>query len=47
MEKARLANIEGWCYLEVEWVDVKDGTALSEIKKFLGVPEDDGTHPAG
>ena len=47
MEKARLANIEGWCYLEVEWVDVKDGTALSEIKKFLGVPEDDGTHLAG
>lgn len=37
MEKARLANIEGWCYLEVEWVDVKDGTALSEIRKFLGV----------
>jgi very-short-patch-repair endonuclease len=41
MEKARLANIEGWCYLEVEWKDVKDGTALSEIKKFLGVPEGD------
>ena len=35
MEKARLANIEGWCYLEVEWKDVKDGTALSEMKKVL------------
>jgi very-short-patch-repair endonuclease len=35
MEKARLANIEGWCYLEVEWKDVKDGTALSEIRKWL------------
>ena len=39
MEKARLANIEGWCYLEVEWKDVKDGTALDEIIKYLGVAQ--------
>lgn len=39
MEKARLANIEGWCYLEVEWKDVKDGTALNEMLKYLGVAQ--------
>lgn len=39
MEKARLANIDGWCYLEVEWRDVKDGTALDEMIKYLGVAQ--------
>ena len=35
MEKARLANIEGWCYLEFDWKDVKDGVAYDEIVKAL------------
>ena len=36
MEKANLANIEGWTYLEVEWKDVKDGSAFELIKSALG-----------
>ena len=36
MEKARLANIEGWCYLEFDWNDMKDGTAYDEIIKAIG-----------
>lgn len=35
MEKARLANIEGWCYLECDWGDVKDGTALRDIQDAI------------
>lgn len=35
MEKANLANIEGWTYLEVEWVDVKDGSAYDLICRAL------------
>lgn len=40
MEKSNLANIEGWTYLEVEWKDVKDGSAYELIKKAL--EEDNG-----
>lgn len=35
MEKSNLANLEGWTYLEVEWKDVKDGTALGLIIQAL------------
>jgi len=35
MEKSNLANIEGWTYLEVEWSDVKDGSAYDLICKAL------------
>ena len=36
MEKSNLANLEGWTYLEVEWIDVKDGSAYDLIVKALG-----------
>jgi very-short-patch-repair endonuclease len=35
MEKARLANVEGWCYLEFEWKDVEDGTTFDTIQGLL------------
>jgi very-short-patch-repair endonuclease len=35
MEKARLANIEGWIYLEFDWDDVKDGTVLNDIQDAI------------
>ena len=35
MEKSNLANVEGWTYLEVEWKDVKDGSAYELICKVL------------
>jgi very-short-patch-repair endonuclease len=35
MEKANLANIEGWTYLEVEWKDVQDGSAYELICRVL------------
>lgn len=35
MEKSNLANIEGWTYLEVEWKDVKDGSAYELITKAM------------
>jgi len=35
MEKARLANIEDWCYLEFDWADVKDGTAFNDIQDAI------------
>jgi len=41
MEKSNLANVEGWTYLEVEWKDVKDGSAYELVTKALGV--DNGT----
>jgi hypothetical protein len=37
MEKSNLANIEGWTYLEVEWRDVKDGSAYELVTKAIGV----------
>jgi hypothetical protein len=37
MEKSNLANIEGWTYLEVEWKDVKDGSAYELVTTALGV----------
>jgi hypothetical protein len=44
---AMFKKIVEWSHKCDKWWNVKDGTALSEIKKFLGVPKDDGTHPAG
>lgn len=35
MEKANLANIEGWTYLEIEWSDVKSGSAYDLICRAL------------
>jgi len=35
MEKARLANIEDWCYLEFDWGDMKDGTAFNQIQEAI------------
>ncbi len=40
MEKARLANIEGFCYLELDWDDIKNGTAYDDIVKALGVEDE-------
>lgn len=35
MEKSRLAQIEGWMYLEFDWEDMKDGTAFKEIVRAI------------
>ena len=42
MEKSNLANVEGWTYLEVEWVDVKDGSAYDLIMQAVALAR----HPA-
>jgi hypothetical protein len=35
MDKANLANLEGWTYLEIEWADVKSGSAYELICRAL------------
>lgn len=41
MQKARLANLEEWCYLEFDWEDVKDGTAFNDIQEYINEGRDD------
>jgi len=35
MEKARLANVQGWCYLEFEWRDIGDGTCFDLVQQLV------------
>ena len=33
MEKGRLANLEGWCYGEFDYADIKDGSLLEWLEE--------------
>jgi len=41
MDKSNLANLEGWTYLEVDWKDVKMGSAFDLIQQALGVDKNE------